>query len=352
MYQKDLDFKGHPPTVGHNIVNFINTTVKEQYPEYLEFFPFKIGFCSNAYMEDNFYCLQVKEMVTQIPHVGELKDQNLIELCKNIYKQNKFPSFNECFNILSAKGYEYGTFTYIGDREGDFLSSQHLMENILDWLNNIVAPQVMQMNIKRVTDAIPTPPKYDTVTILDNIYVIESEEGLIQGTAFHLKNTGLITCDHCVRSDETGKVFTDLKIFKGSNFNKKISVTVQKSNPDLDIAILTFENEESLTTMGLDIGDSDSLKNMDHIAIAGFPNYNFGDNGIFSPGLIIGFRTYSGVRHLLVNTPLISGNSGGPAINNQNQVIGIAVTGADKMSKAHETEKHCIIPIDVINLLN
>ena len=66
---------------------------------------------------------------------------------------------------------------------------------------------------------------------------------------------------------------------------------------------------------------------------------------------ISGFRSYSGLRHILVNSPLIAGNSGGPAFDKNSKVIGIAVTGADKMSTAHETEKHGLIPIEALNYI-
>lgn len=188
---------------------------------------------------------------------------------------------------------------------------------------------------------------FDINKLFEDIYVIESESGMIQGTAFHLRNIGLITCDHCIRDEQTNQIFNDISIFKGNDFAKKFPVEVLKSNRDLDVALLEIPLELK-GQMGLELGSSNNLQHLEKISVAGFPNYNFGDNGIFSPGLIVGFRKYSGIRHLLVNCPLISGNSGGPAFNSDSNVIGIAVTGADKMSKAHETEKHGIIPIEAI----
>jgi S1-C subfamily serine protease len=189
--------------------------------------------------------------------------------------------------------------------------------------------------------------EFDTNKLFENIFVIESESGMKQGTAFYLKNVGIITCDHCIREEETNIILNDLTIYNGNRFNEKIAVKVIKSNVDLDIALIELPDifkEKS----GLEIGSSLGLQQLQKIGVAGFPNYNFGDNGIFSPGLIVGFRNYSGKKHLLVNCPLISGNSGGPAFDTNSKVIGLAVTGADKMSRANETEKHGIIPIEAI----
>ena len=48
---------------------------------------------------------------------------------------------------------------------------------------------------------------------------------------------------------------------------------------------------------------------------------------------------------------IIRGNSGGPALNIHNRVIGIAVTGADRRETASETEDHGVIPIEAIKHL-
>lgn len=270
-------------------------------------------------------------------------------MAKKVYLQNPFPTFGQSFEILKNEGYAFDLFTYVGEKNETKLCWPHITENIIDWLNNIVVPKVLEMNTKRVKDAIPTPPTYDTTTILDNIYVIESESGMLQGTAFHLKGVGIITCDHCIRDESTGKLLEDLKLFRGKDFVNKFDPIVERYNSTIDVAIL--KADKRFLSEGLEIGSTDNLKQMEHIAVAGFPNYNIGDNGIFCPGLIVGFRTYSSIRHVLVNTPLISGNSGGPAINGENKVIGIAVTGAEKMSQANQTEKHGLIPVDVIGLL-
>jgi hypothetical protein len=349
MYKQEWDLKGDLNTAGMSIVSYIKQVIKEQLPEYSEFFPFKIGYSSNVYLEGDFFCLQITENGSQIPIVGELKDQSIINLSKKVFEANVFPSFEESNSILNDLGFTFDTFTYIGQRDGNKLCWPHITENVVKWLNHIVVPRIKDMNIKRVKDAIPIPPNYDMQRILNNIYVIESEEGMLQGTAFHLKDIGLITCDHCIRDPESKEIFNDLKIFRGNDFSKKIEVTVKSFNTSIDVALL--EVDAKFLNDGLEKGKTDNLKQMNHVAIAGFPNYNFGDNGIFSPGLIVGFRVYSGIRHLLVNTPLISGNSGGPAIDKDNLVIGIAVTGAEKMSIAHETEKHGLIPIDVIDLI-
>ncbi len=348
-YTQEWDLEGNLNTSGVYIVRYIEQSFKDYFPQYSEFHPFNSGYSSNAYFEEDFFCLEIKEIISHMPHAGTLKDQILIADCKEIFKRNKFPEFVDVLSGLEKHKIDHSKFVYIGQLNGNKLSWLHIQQQVVSFLNECVVPRILALNIKRVNDAIPTPPSYDTTTILNNTYVLESENGMSQGSAFHVKGVGIITCDHCIRDENSGKIFDDLVLFRGNDHGKKFPVEVLKFNKDLDVAILKVDSD--VLSEGLEIGNSDKLNQMDHIAVAGFPNYNYGDNGIFSPGLIVGFRTYSGIRHLLVNSPLISGNSGGPAIDKENKVIGIAVTGADKMSNAHLTEKHGIIPIDVINLI-
>jgi S1-C subfamily serine protease len=90
---------------------------------------------------------------------------------------------------------------------------------------------------------------------------------------------------------------------------------------------------------------------MDHVVVTGFPNFKIGDSGVIMPGLVVGFRPVSGVRRILTNALIIAGNSGGPVFDTGHRVIGIAVTGADRMEEAIETENYGIIPVDAINYL-
>lgn len=195
-------------------------------------------------------------------------------------------------------------------------------------------------------------PIYDVEAIFNNVFVIESAAGAIQGTAFHLEGVGILTCYHCVY-DEVGKVyFNDLIIYRGKDLKIKYSVTVEKANPHVDIAILKLAlNEIGLTEKGLIKGNSDSVKYLDDVAVAGFPNYNFGDTGYFTLGKVTGFRTISGISHVLVSNILVEGNSGGPAFDRDSNVIGIVVTGSETFGKSAHTEKHGLIPINAFDFL-
>ena len=196
-------------------------------------------------------------------------------------------------------------------------------------------------------------PKFDIKQVFENIFILESEIGAIQATAFYLAGVGIVTCDHCVRNPDDGSILADLVIFKSKEYNSKVNVEVLKSDERLDIAILrivTGENE--FLGKGLTKGSADNLEYAADIAVAGFPNYNFGDTGYFSIGKVTGFRVISSVRHILTSNALVAGNSGGPAFNQEGNVIGIVVTGADSFYKSSATERNGLLPIEVLEFLS
>ena len=54
----------------------------------------------------------------------------------------------------------------------------------------------------------------------------------------------------------------------------------------------------------------------------------------------------------MVDGKIVSGNSGGTVLNNSMKVVGIAVTGTDRMENADETHHHGVIPITALKYLD
>jgi S1-C subfamily serine protease len=186
--------------------------------------------------------------------------------------------------------------------------------------------------------AVPTAPQfhYDQRAL----WVLESEHASNQGTAFALAGSGLITCQHVIHADT--------KAFRPDDWESKWPVTVVCASSDLDLAILKIDAPLSPDFVA---GSGHGVKQLDQIAVLGFPNYRLGDTGVLSPGFIVGHRMVSGIRRILVNAPIVAGNSGGPVLDRNSRVIGVAVTGADRMEDAQTTEDHGAIPIEALERL-
>jgi Trypsin-like peptidase domain len=158
-----------------------------------------------------------------------------------------------------------------------------------------------------------------------------------QGTAFMLADYGLVTCHHVL--------CPHVKAYRPDDPDTKYAVERVGSDENLDVAILRLidltTSEELHARMSIPLQANEPIK------IVGFPNHELNKSGVLSPGEVIGFSQRSGIKRMSVNVPIISGTSGGPVLDSNNQVVGVAVKGAENMDKAGGAE-HLIIPINVI----
>ena len=339
----DLPPKTNKPDfdIGLTCVRIIDSLLVNNLPELQAHFPFTKAFECQNYLENGIVVVRLQSLRgTGVPRIGKLKDTDLIAIAEEIIEKNKFPAFSEVYDVDPSR-FNFDTLTYIGSHENLSFSFRHIESFIIDYLTYLVIPQLFELNKRQVLNAIPVPPQYNVQKVLDSIFVIETPSQITQGTCFFLNTIGFVTCAHCINEDSF--------VYRANNISQKFPVKIAKKNDVIDLAIFNAEGMD--VSEGLDMGDSDSIVLNTHLAVAGFPNHNYGDTGIFSPGLVIGFRTVSSIKRFLINTPLIAGNSGGPILSAQSTVIGVAVTGADKMENAALTENHGVIPIAAINLI-
>lgn len=329
--------------LGCAIVARLAEVTREHLPSFLEMLPFGQSWICDVHSWDGWIVATLKEKggTNVPPSGGNLTDSELISSAQAIVTKTRFPSFDMLVRELPSHAFSFSSLTYVGPFENGCLSWSHINGIVVNWMAQNVFPEIEKRNRDRVLRVIPRAPSYDMTRVLRNIYVLESEDSSLQGTCFHLEGIGLVTCQHIIRPD--------LVAFHPTSITQKSPVSVISQNSTLDLAII--EAPKLSLENGLPRGTADNLNLMAHVAIAGFPNYRFGDMGILSPGLVIGFRTVSSIRRILVNIPIIAGNSGGPAIDADGQVIGVAVTGADRLENATSTENHGIVPLDALSFL-
>lgn len=183
---------------------------------------------------------------------------------------------------------------------------------------------------------------FDSDAVLASLWVLESEERSQQGTAFTLGGHGVVTCAHVLHDDTMA--------FRATDVAHRFPISVVACCDALDVAVI--EVHGATGGRSLQRGLPGSLKHLDHLLVAGFPNYRFGDSGVTIPGLVIGFRPVSGVKRVITDAPIVAGNSGGPVLDRGSRVVGIAVTGSDSLETAHATENHGVIPIDVLDVIS
>jgi hypothetical protein len=326
--------------IGFAVADIVCKAVSDQMPELADMFPLKSNWKVNGHIDDDWIAIRVIDRPgSGVPSIGSLKGEELEELKSKILPFS-LRNQNELYRLLGATWLAFERFTYVGPYSDSYVSWPHMSDHIIAWLNNIVVPEVLKRNETRIMRAIPSPPQFNIEKIAKSLFVLECDDTSWQGSAFSLAGIGLITCAH-VLGPKT-------RAFRAEDYNHKYPVEVLASNDDIDIAILKIDLDQDVS---LERGSTDKLKHLNHVAVAGFPNYRWGDTVIVTPGLVIGFRTVHAIRRILTNAPIIAGMSGGPALDKDNRVIGIAVTGADNMQSAQATEDHGIIPIDALEFV-
>lgn len=269
----------------------------------------------------------------------------IIKLGMKMIKDDDFGYLNLIENFRKA--------SYTGDLEEEYSEEQYydFEINSFNYIQiGITKLILLERRIKEIIDSLPVPPEANfnlsnelsdekIEELLDSLVILECETDIKQGTAFYLEDVGFITCHHVIGSRTHA--------FTRKNFTKKYPIKVRGSIPAIDLAIIDIPGLEDIKP--LQAVYNQNLKRMDKLLIAGFPNYQTGDEGRIAVGNVASFRTISTIRRILTDSPIITGNSGGPVFTlDSRQVLGVAVTGGKDVEEACTTEANGIIPIDAI----
>jgi len=169
------------------------------------------------------------------------------------------------------------------------------------------------------------------------VWVVEySESGAMnQGSCFFLKNAGLVTAAHCVGDVD------EVEIYHPSKPTNKFKATVLRRDKHRDVALLKsaipatefFELERS--------GKAISLGQ--ELTAVGYPNFGFGDGLNVREGKVGSFPIRHAVQLIEVTQKLAKGMSGGPLLDQNNDVVGIIHKGG------HDEDRDFGIHLEVLN---
>lgn len=182
--------------------------------------------------------------------------------------------------------------------------------------------------------------QFNLQDVYESLWVLECEETIKQGTAFLLDGVGLITCQHVLGSHTHA--------FRASNYLRKYPVTVIAEDATIDLAIAHIDIP---LEKGLDARTAPELEWNERVFVAGFPNFKLGATPHVAEGRIVAFRNVSSITRAMLSTPIVFGMSGGPVLDSQSKVVGVAVTGASSIENGQLTEDHGVIPIGALQHL-
>lgn len=209
---------------------------------------------------------------------------------------------------------------------------------------------------------LPVPTDRFLELLNQNVFVIQNSRdfggGMRMGTAFYLEDVGgFVTCDHVLAKDPNPDIRDDCDDFwlihpKEPSKPYPLTIRVRKGDP-FDIAILDLQDPDSFFA---DHREHKPLKlrkpfvspkTDDVITLVGWPKFTPGDTIAIKKGHIYATNVKSTINRFYITEQIIEGNSGGPVLDNQNNVIGIAARG-NNVRNALEVAEHIAISADHI----
>jgi S1-C subfamily serine protease len=225
---------------------------------------------------------------------------------------------------------------FVGAMAGYFLSYMPLSSQIRN-----LETQLTNLN-QRIGSLPSTPGNISLPALFDQVrQSVVVVEGLIQrrdffGRVFYTQVQGsgfiydfngqmIILTNYHVVADTTNITITFVN-------EKQYSASILGSNPNADLALLSTSASENEFN-ALEIVSSSSLRVGDSVIVVGTP---YGLEGSMSNGIVSALnrtlttQDYSIGNVIQTTAPLNPGNSGGPLLNYQGQVVGIVTAIAQE----------------------
>ena len=148
----------------------------------------------------------------------------------------------------------------------------------------------------------------------------EKENSTSSGTAFFINNRGhLLTNNHVVEGCSLSKI-----TYKNKDYDTKLIAT----DKTLDLALLKAEvRPKSFFNFS-----KDDVKKLNKVYVAGYPlGKGLSDDLKISSGIVSSLKGFEdNSNEIQIDAPINPGNSGGPIINENGDLIAIAVSGMSK----------------------
>jgi RNA-directed DNA polymerase len=191
----------------------------------------------------------------------------------------------------------------------------------------------------RFNNCFPTRPIKVTPTAIEkrnrSVWVIDNDDALQQGTAFFLKDIGLVTAAHCV--GEAGEI----DVYHPSKPANKFKARVLKVDVSRDLALL--EHSIPVTEFFELNRSTQVVAHGDHLTAIGYPDYSPGDSINVRSGTVASLKVQSAVNYIEVTQTLAPGMSGGPLVDSNDGVVGVIHKGGP------EEKRNLAVAIRMLN---
>lgn len=165
--------------------------------------------------------------------------------------------------------------------------------------------------------SLANPPSEIAKKVMPSVVLVTTEddqgEALARGSGFVVAEGVIATNLHVIRS--ASKAFVKVV---NSEIQLEVLGIVAENN-EWDLVLLAVKD---LTAPPLPLGESAALQVGDDVYAVGNPH---GLEGTFSAGIVSSIRRLEGDALLQITAPISPGSSGGPIVNKDAEVVGVAV---------------------------
>ncbi|MEY8749672.1 reverse transcriptase domain-containing protein [Alkalicoccobacillus gibsonii] len=244
-----------------------------------------------------------------------------------------------------------GMIIHVGNVKG---SDDPVYLKLARRFNKIAKGYISPFNVPRIIEQIRDEYTFVISSHDDycTMYKIKDKEGFVeikgQGTGFLLEGIGIITNYHVLKEVlDVLNENSNVELMEGIPI-RTVNATEYRAHPlywdkAMDIAILSVDN---LSIQGYKYHlNDDELKIGTYVTLLGFPEYRQGQPLKTLSSEIISYRRSEQFLRIEIRDFIYKGNSGGPILNDKNEVVGVAVKGTDFPSE-------CIPISQVIELYN
>jgi hypothetical protein len=249
-------------------------------------------------------------------------DQARAEHLQKYYSKNRLYS-----GAADYKAIVKGKIDYLGQVRG---KNDYIYCKLYNWFNEI------DQNGR------PILPESFEQRVTNSVFVVKC--GSKQGSGFLLRGVGLVTCNHVVDASP------DIEVYK---FNCRLAeghlkASIKKQDVTKDLAILEVEFPKSYSYTSFDISKSYIGINT-ALTCIGFSDHKPGESFQKNSGEIQSIRyDKRGNQFYTYSNGLYSGQSGGPALDRENNVAGVITTGSANPGVPPRAAEMGIVPLDLL----
>lgn len=198
------------------------------------------------------------------------------------------------------------------------------------------------------SELFPIPNSFET-DIQNYVFIIEDLKSNCRGTAFLVKNLGLVTCLHNIfglksqinREELKDKIDNYAKVFLPPNEDKTYLVSLHDFYNTEDLIVLDINISKD---KGFEIEDQELNSGDGDFTSVAYPQYNRGDTPTILRGINISAKTHIVNQELYAaDKTFIVGSSGGPVFNKSSKVVGYIDRGSDCSGNPQGTSAFCSI---------